>query len=181
MKLKRSIIIEGCDNTGKTTLINSLIKEFDEKVEVMTSCRSLPVDEQISWMEKVIQTPKIFDRFALFAESVYGPIIRKDVKFPIVGEKGFFNILNRVIVPKNPIVIICYPGIEAVEKTIEEREQMAGVPSHLKELTEGYNLVGEILDKYTNLPVLKYNYTKPRAYKQLVSDLEFIFGIEEGE
>lgn len=162
----RSIIVEGCDNTGKSTLIDRLSREL--KIPVQVSCRSLPVDEQIDWMkEKLSKGPFIFDRFAIISESVYGPLLRKEVKFPLKGKKpnSFHTIMKDIVIPANPIIIYCDPGLESILSTIEEREQMEGVAKNVKELLHRYRALIYLISHETPLSIVRYNYNKcPHNY-----------------
>jgi len=86
---KTQFIIEGCDCTGKTSLINSLLNFFKEnKVYAPVVKFSAPVDPKqyegvahnwLNMAENMVE-PIIFDRF-VFSERVYGPIFRKS--YPI--------------------------------------------------------------------------------------------------
>lgn len=155
--LKRHIIVEGMDNTGKTTLLKALSQKFG--VGPTISCRSIPKQDQMAWMlDKLTTGPKLFDRFSLFSESVYGPIIRNTNLFPLSGRDSFFEVLGHLVVPNNPIIILCNPGLGNIMKTFGEREQMSGVKDNAELLLDSYLNLFFLLQRATNLTVLVYDY-----------------------
>ena len=175
--LNRHIIVEGMDNTGKTTLLKALSEKFG--VDPIVSCRSIPKQEQIEWMKtKLGGPPALFDRFALISEAIYGPIIRGTHTFPFMGEENFFNILGKVVIPANPIIIICNPGVESVRKTFDEREQLEGAKERIEALLASYTLMGAILDRMTNLTTMVYNYNK-HTPELIATILEYYMGGED--
>ena len=175
--LNRHIIVEGMDNTGKTTLLKALSKKFG--VSPINSCRNIPKKDQIKWMEEqLVGTPKLFDRFALISEAVYGPFIRGTHLFPLMGEENFFNTLGKVVIPANPIIIICNPGVESVRKTFDEREQLEGAKERIEALLASYTLMGAILDRMTNLTTMVYNYNK-HTPELIATILEYYMGGED--
>ena len=157
--LKRHIIVEGMDNTGKTTLLKALSERF--RVEPTNSCRSIPKGEQIRWMKNELAGPaKLFDRFPLISESIYGPIVRGTQFFPMIGGDSFFHTMEKVVIPANPIIIFCNPGIEKVAESFGERWQMGGVKENMTALMDAYGVVGNIFSRMTPLTVMVYDYNK---------------------
>ena len=73
--MKKLIIIEGMDNTGKSTLVKKLSSYLPHH-EVVVSPG--PCAEHVQWCkDELARTDsRIYDRFPIFSETVYGNIIR---------------------------------------------------------------------------------------------------------
>jgi hypothetical protein len=168
--MKRHIIVEGCDNCGKSTLVGKISEELDYPITF--SCRSIPRGEQIQWMAKELNdNGKIFDRFPLISESVYGPTLRGNSKIDMLGKDGFYDILARIVIPKNPIILFCDPGFEAVKKTIKDREQYRGVTDNLEELYDSFQLVRFLMVNNTGLQVMLHDYTQEGSTESIINIL----------
>lgn len=141
----RPIIVEGCDNSGKTTLIQKLVKAFES--EVVLSCRSIPLEDQIEWIQNEINrtnTNVIYDRFPLISEQVYGPILRGGSKFddlPINHCMDYDEYARRVLHTLNPIIIYCRPSTMTISSTFHEREQLEGTAKNLHEIINAYDIL----------------------------------------
>jgi len=116
---KTQYIIEGCDCTGKSSLISSLLKIFEEnKVYSPVVKFSAPVDacqyERVAkdWVrmcENMVE-PVIFDRF-IFSEGVYGPLYRKT--FPM-----YLRDLELEI-PRSVILVLVEAKLEIIKKRFD--------------------------------------------------------------
>ena len=169
--MKRHIIVEGCDNCGKSTLVGRISEELDYPITF--SCRSKPRDEQIAWMAKELNdNGKVFDRFPLFSESVYGPALRGQSKFDMIGKNGFYDILARIIIPKNPIVIFCDPGFDKVKETIKSRDQYPGVVDKIDEIYTGFSLLQFLITTNTGLQCLLHDYTVEGSTESIINILK---------
>lgn len=154
------IIIEGMDNTGKTTLIQRLIREVGRGyLSAMVSLGpNKTLLEQFHWVDKQIALAKmggpltIYDRFLPICDVVYGPIIRN-------GSLWGINhlIINQLLEEVNPLIIYCRPSNEKVIGFEDGREQMEGVVENAKELLDGYDEVMKKLLK-SGFEIINYNY-----------------------
>lgn len=111
------IIVEGPDGAGKTQLVLRLADELQVPVEpkVVQPDMSSEVDllrwssDQIrGWPEK-----KIYDRFPLISEFIYGPIFKHNVRTPF---KDFaeLRILHDNFRAAQPVIIYCLPPVTEV-------------------------------------------------------------------
>lgn len=160
------IIVEGMDNTGKTTLIKSLVKDLD-----LTHIKSPGPKDSLASFSWVIESLKekrkniIYDRYFLISERVYGPVLRGEDVF---GDYTFD--LVSLMLRKSPLIIYCRPP-ELTIKDWGDRDQMAGVKSQYSSLLTRYDwiieLIGEIACNSTL--VHKYDYTDGCAYNTVKS------------
>lgn len=152
----KKIVIFGMDNTGKTTLGNNL-KEYLNTVGNAVYVHSLgnvPLDDQIKFMDRELKDKpsidfKIFDRFPIIEESIYGTLLRGKNRY-----EGMEDYCDGVLYNID-LFIYCNPGLDTILNW-QNREQMDGVIDHSKELYEAYNeLCENISRRYT---VKTYNF-----------------------
>lgn len=132
------IIIEGCDNTGKSTLLKQLCSRIPELRYVEHGPRP-PKDyndyftEMLGVMSEGDVDRVIVDRF-YFSELVYGPILR--------GKVGLapcqVDFLNATLRDIKPFIIICYNTNAAIKSTFSEREQLEGVEENIDKIQEKF-------------------------------------------
>ena len=149
------IIVEGCDNTGKTTLIKNLTKRFP----ILEPIKSPgPGPDLARWICKELlvnkhSKVKIYDRF-FFSEFVYGPVLRGGVCYKPNEEEFIWEFLKVL----KPLTIICHRNLlSTAYETLNEREQMEGVEENYLSLSKKYQEV-EIILRDHDLPYFMYNF-----------------------
>ena len=153
-----NIVVFGCDNSGKTTLCNQIVSQFNEDADFTAEAvHSLgpnkTLDEMIDFMDKNL-TPKgsthtkVFDRFPIIEELVYGPLLRGENKFAPVQVHEWLD--------KVDLFIYCYPGLFTILNW-GEREQMEGVKDNVFEIINAYNKLAVLL-KQSGYNVKEYNF-----------------------
>lgn len=161
------LIVEGMDNTGKTTLVETLKEKlgFKEVVKSLgaVSYRKLFIfaDKYITGMEKirlakkpVTVYPIIHDRFPVFSDQVYGSILRNTNPFVELNEGDW---LVRRLWMLAPTIIYCRPTTERIIK-FDDREQMEGVKDNALVLLGRYDEVMLYWERKTGVPVFRYSY-----------------------
>lgn len=131
------ILIEGMDNTGKTTLaskLGELLPSFKYYHHVKPHNRKEAMDNFSQILRESISTDLICDRLSTFSEPVYGTILRGQ---PLLSDEDV-NYMLDILVDSATVIIFCNPPIEAVLKTIGVRDQMEGVEENCKKLYEAY-------------------------------------------
>jgi thymidylate kinase len=168
------IIIEGCDNTGKTTLREQLLAAVP-KLIVGPKLEKPPID-RTEYMEFLWTTfgknPKethdlIFDRF-FFSEVVYGPILRGKVAYTRSEKTAIHNLLRY----HRPLVIHCRQSVESIMETFEEREQLEGVKERISSIVMAYDTVFSDFDLIKDLEFMRYNYKQPRELVRTISHVQ---------
>ena len=162
------IIIEGCDNTGKTRLVEQLVRTFP----ILTSIKSKGLErpDLSKWLcgqllsRGDVLKRRIYDRFFL-SELVYGPVLRGCKSFTDEQEEFIWGLLK----VEQPLIIICHRDdlAEAVA-TLGEREQLDGVDQHYTTLSNKYRtLIGPLLQENDLIP-LWYDFAEEGAFESIV-------------
>lgn len=175
------IIVEGPDNSGKTTLIDSLKAEFGLRLlrpagGPPKSC--LELSERCEYIIKeaslCLSKRLIVDRISLIGESIYGPICRgKDLWTEIPQIKAdLLYALNCL----DPFYIYCRPPIHIIQNLDTHQIKEYDTEEHLEKIKERSNLIIKAYDNYFN-PFSKhrlfvYDYTRPSSYYNLINLLK---------
>ena len=158
------IIIEGCDNSGKTTIVNSLIKKFPG---VMIKLTDRPVDDSLEEQNKIIRhyigIIRMIEAYPNFEHVVLDRFFPSEKVYSIKRGYEAMNcpslkaVEDFIINCTNHLLILCDPG----NKTISDR--MKKEPDDY--VSEKENL--EMLERYrtffdkTKLNKIKVDTSKP--------------------
>ena len=162
--MNKNIVVFGCDNSGKTTLSNSLKELLDIKLKGMADVEykhslgpKITLEQQKEFMETNLNKDciTIFDRFPIIEEAVCGKVLR-GVNIYNTGniEKDFEYLKN--IFDKVDLFILCFPGLLQVVNW-GEREQMEGVKENVMDLINEYFKIA-ITIKEMGYNVIEYNF-----------------------
>lgn len=158
------IIVEGIDNSGKSSLINQLAEHFKLPYAHAHRSTALTQDSIHRWQNWASACPKtlILDRHPAISDLVYGPIIRGGTaSTPELAQSA----------RRNNFLVFCCPSFQTILATYEDREQMEGTHQNLKKLYEAYqDLMLELEPDYV------YDFTNPRAYPALIRNLQSALG-----
>ncbi len=160
------IIVEGVDNTGKSTLIRQLKKEFP-KLEEREGSRG-PKDKKtmIEHLSRALNKPKqetiyhLHDRFPLVSEYVYGLHLRGDM---VLEPKEYASWIQKLNYHR-PLIIHCQPPLTVVAESFKERQQMDGVEGNLTLLYAAYQSF--FLDHRRNFRRIIYDYTRDQEFER---------------
>lgn len=127
------ILVEGPDNSGKTTLCARLHEEFD--LGIVRRAGPAPKEEMEERVRALMMSTAtvIHDRCPVFSEPVYGSVLRGGSVF---GSKNWEYIW--LLLWKNPLIIYCRPPKETVFD-FGDREQMDGVIDQKEALLGRYD------------------------------------------
>jgi len=152
------IIIEGMDNSGKSTLAQYLAQEFD--LPLMRSPKNR-TNIIVNTLELLVLNPHaIMDRFTIISEKIYGPILRGRTAF----DNGFttWDMYFERLLKCHPMVFYCRPPATKV-LDFGLRQQMTGVAEHSYELLIAYDTFMESLQYGSRLQIVKYDFTRYNA------------------
>lgn len=147
------LVIEGMDNTGKSTLALKFKNEFNFEIK-----HSPGKSFSWGWVKKEINRCEliIYDRFPLISEQVYGPVLR--------GENRIFSNLGDYWLSqfqqKEPLIIYCRPPAGVISDFSGNEEQMKGVERHLLNLIKQYDKVISRLKYEGGWKIIKFDYTQ---------------------
>jgi len=134
------IIVEGCDNTGKSTLVQKL--SGDMKLLTINN-RRRPETISDSWDYLYLVAPLaarfsvIADRWQPISEPIYGPICRNTRIFTAREVELQHQYLTEWIVGKATL-IFCRPPLDRILQ-FGSREQMEGVIDNARRIVSAYD------------------------------------------
>jgi hypothetical protein len=170
------IVVEGMDNSGKSTLCEQLGKHFGFPVEHSPSKLAI-VDPNSwrKWLSEAIEKATtdrehhiIYDRFPITSESVYGPVLRNNNL--LYSEPSL--ILKWI--STNPILVYCRPPREIILH-FGDGVQMPGVKEHADELLNAYDLIIETLGR--SVFTFKYDFHTTNQLDSLITRIAHVIRI----
>jgi len=152
------IIVEGMDNSGKSTLIEHLGKELCLPTARSNYVRAnqSEVREWANWAN-ASPRPLIVDRHPAISDLIYGKIIRG---FTHSSESFAQEMRAR------HFLIYCSPPLHCIKESFGEREQMKGTHKNLETLYYAYE---ELMDRIK--PDFFYDYNNPQHLVALTNQV----------
>lgn len=154
------IIVEGPDGAGKTTLLKHISRRLGIPMGPRASHSTKgPTDDLCGWVDRDLlkwgTSPlKIYDRYPLISETIYGPILRGSVPDRMAQSSWMRARLNTF--RSMSLVIWCLPPSTTVIKNVDdEREHMDGVKSNITSIWASYAIMS---NSWTG-PGMTYDYT----------------------
>lgn len=166
------IIVFGCDNSGKTTLVNKIAEKFPE-AKIVKSLGPATYNKQIEYIEHYVIQPEflIFDRFPIIEEFTCGEVLRNSNNFSKINPTWANFVFDEI-----NLLIYCNPGMNNILNW-GDREQMEGIKENIEKLNEAYLQLPQKLN--TTLQVNIEN--KLIRYNWETDDVEEIFRRIENE
>lgn len=162
------IIVEGMDNSGKSTLAKHLAEKFGLEYLHSPSEYRNDSNRMINWaIEKMLERkymphkkPAVYDRFSPISDRVYGPVLRGGTPY---NDLAIGAIAVKLLKDVPHLIIYCRPSRERI-LNFGSREQMDGVTTKAIKLLEEYDaLIGEMqLEEYD---IIIYDYGEPEDYE----------------
>lgn len=164
------IIVEGMDNSGKTTLIEN-IKDGLETQGVQGHFEHSPshliatgrIQDWLTWIEISLLPDNqkyVYDRYPVLSEIVYGPILRGSNLLSTTDHLERLKLLK-------PLIIYCRPDDDTIFDF--RKPEMKGVKENRDQLLAGYDRMTRSL--YTHgFDIHMYNFKDPKS-KQSVKFL----------
>lgn len=157
-------MIEGCDGSGKTHLVNELQNQFRLPIHSRASdSLNGPRPDLFEWAAHDVysmptQPLSIYDRHPLVSEYIYGPVIRATIDPRFLGYKG---IQMSKLFAHHALVIHCDPGMDEVSKNLRHSAegQMDGVNKNADTIYHTYN---SLMHYWPGHRVV-WDYTLPRS------------------
>lgn len=168
------IIIEGLDNTGKTTLAERILTDFPE-LQLRASIgnkHDLDMIRTQAQDEAMYDHPlMVADRSRLISEYVYNPILQgRELAFPYIS--WLFWLAH--FTGKQHLIIHCHRDVTQLQSSFNEREQLGGVVDFLDDLAARYWQMMEMLQLLFDVQqdnrslILHYNFdVQPAQYSYI--------------
>lgn len=176
----KMILVEGPDNSGKSTLIEQLTARFN-----LFKCErphGPPKSaEELYFRIKDFQNfykSKMFimDRNPVIGESIYGPILRNHNMFEDLDTQDqieFEAELFSKITTKTIFLIYCRPPLEVITNLETHQVKDYDTEEHLKSLSlNRYKIVQAYDDVMSHWAHYTYNYKDPEALNDLIKTIE---------
>ena len=173
------ILVEGPDNSGKSTLIDQLTKEFNLfKCERPHGPPKTPqelynrtMDVQNFYASKMF----IMDRNPVIGESIYGPILRGHDMWTDIPSSDRIdceaNLFSKLIT-HTIFLIYCRPPLETLLDLSTHQVKDYDTKEHLESLSKNKAKIVDAYDKFmSRWATYTYNYKCPFALKDLVSTI----------
>lgn len=148
------IVVEGVDNSGKTTLAQYLAKQLRAvylKVERPKKGNDLTKFNNLLQVARMYSGIVVADRHVAISEPIYGPICRGKHDLDLLEVKMCIQELTHIV--------YCRPPNNVILDSLNDRPQMSGVDEHIKELIDAYDAL--FADSFgPNMPaILRYDFT----------------------
>ena len=181
------ILLEGLDNTGKTTLAERIIQEYP-RLHMRPSIgnkHDLNLIRMQAQDEAMNDHPlMVADRSRLISEYVYNPVLgSRELAFPYIS--WLFWIAH--FTSKHHLIIFCERDIDHIRSSFDEREQLGGVAANLYGLEYRYrqmmDMVELLFDVQTesNSQFIRYNFEYPAQYAYVKECIEAYLQEAESE
>lgn len=154
--MRKFIIVEGVDGSGKSTLIDVLSKTLNVPVakRAVTSEGGPPADlNKWFWKELDREDTVIYDRFPAYSDPIYSTVLNRK---RLIGPAAVRYFKDHY----SPFLIVCDPGWLAVSQAVLRNEQMPGVMANLEKLYAQYRAIPDVS--------YRYNHTNPQDYPHLL-------------
>lgn len=156
------VVVEGMDNTGKTTLMKKLESLMGISGH-MSNGRPHSIEEMFTRMEGYLSQPGIslHDRIHCISDQIYGPIVRKENPFLTPRGGRIFQEFKKI----KPVIIYARPPREMIFD-FGTRDQMPGVIDNSVRLLNAYDeLIQNMI--HEGFDILVYDYTDKLSYQEL--------------
>jgi GTPase SAR1 family protein len=161
------IIVTGADNTGKTTLINQLVKDLDLTL-IPKFGPKRPWEDPENWAEWVYNSLwtshdlVIADRLYV-DELVYGPIKRGKI---CINDQQMTRISARIVTDR-PLIILCEVSPDILAMTYNDREQYPTLSEIFPIMLEYRRVLNH--SPFNSCPQHIYDFNEPRAYPTVLN------------
>lgn len=157
------IILEGVDNSGKTTLATTLSSELGMKVRHSVRPPNDRIQAYWAGMDQINSQLIIADRINIISELVYGVELRGGSALGKLHDQALYDLLN-----KDFLIVYCRPPLSKILNN-QGRDQMEGVLDNHKKLVYRYDEVMMTL-KNAGANIIDYDWTDKECHENLLSN-----------
>jgi hypothetical protein len=167
------IVVEGCDGTGKTTLVNQLLEDLSlfqgtRRTENRDEIQYTTRPDTYSALGDAVAgdgPPRVWDRLGIFSDPIYSRVMNRECHFRHEELMLCTGILKVLSCP----IIICHVPLDIAQENSEATHQMGGVNENLPHIHGQYEGLYMSLTDWTN--VHRYDYRVEKAYDELLENV----------
>jgi hypothetical protein len=168
------VIVEGMDNSGKTTLVQEIA---GLGARIVPSVGKPDREQARLRMQELLNETdaKVYDRFVAFSDEVYGRVLRG---CNILDPDAYGAMLR--VMRANALVIYCRPPDDVI-LNFGDRAQMEGVLERGSTLIRGYDRLFNLLEDWGYAgQIIRYDWTFTSGYtkKQILERVKAHLAIE---
>lgn len=160
------ILVEGCDGSGKTTLIERARENQKDRYFVKVSAARYQPNLQtafkyLTWVKQV-PFDLILDRLHFLSDRVYGPTLRNEDMFKSLPLSFGLQSMDAIV--------YCRPPFEEIQKNVAKDKHLSGVAEHIATLSHDYDIIMKRIEEQQISRVFRYDYTvdEPIAFWRYV-------------
>lgn len=170
--MRKSIIIEGPDGAGKTTLVEYLRKATGLPLAPRhSSSLGGAVQDVDALVDNRPEGPHIYDRHRIISGPIYDRVLKGHLTGRLADSTWFGPHVDWL---RTQHVVFCLPGLAAVTANVNQSEQLAGVRDHIQELYNAYELMCSLVlpasVTYSYLSMLPHNLLQILTDRESTSD-----------
>lgn len=150
------ILVEGCDGSGKTTLIERARENQVSRYFIRVQASRYQPDlktafKLLNWLKHgPSEINIILDRLHFISDRVYGPVLR--------NEDIFKDLPLNFGLQTVAAIVYCRPTRENIHKNARKNGQMEGVIKNLDTLIDRYDTLMARLKEVYQIPIRTYDY-----------------------
>jgi len=169
-----SIIVEGPDGAGKTSLIRVLEQKLGLTVEpkVVNEDMTTTVDLK-QWVEDDNNRDNdgrvLYDRHRLISECIYGAVFRPNTPSPGFDSYDWLAMELGIFYSRQPYIVYCLPPLETIQRNVWQDETNMTVRADIDQIYAHYR-VRAAIDHY-HTPISVWDYTKPETRDDILSSI----------
>jgi hypothetical protein len=158
----KTVIIEGPDCGGKTTLIRSAFENYQVTHNGVFKTSARAMSTYIQQLNS-IHCDSVFDRMHL-SELIYGKIMRDTIP-----NRELFASVEMLAAYRETVIVVCLPPLDAVLEQWRARQRIEYVKKEAKiiEVYASYKMLATL----STLPVVFYDYTEGSLCKELMAEI----------
>lgn len=169
------IIVEGCDGTGKTTLVQSLSADLNlligkrltvKRDEIYKTTKGDTYRALAAAVEG-LGKPLIWDRIGTFSDPIYGRVLERESAFTTREAQLQIDIIKALGCP----IIICTVPFEIAQENMERSEQLEGVDVNFEPIYEQYEIMKDYLRILMPSHTFEYDYREEGAYNHICENI----------
>lgn len=154
------VVVEGCDGSGKSTLISRARENQKDRYFVTLQASRYPPDvktalQYLNWVKSLRTLDMICDRYHFISDRVYGPVLRDTNLFkPFPLDFGLKEVA---------VVVYCRPSREKIIENVNAGIHLGGVREHVDALIDGYDALMFSIESMKIAKVLRFDYQEHDA------------------